>query len=66
MRVRINLINGAVLNGRIIGLEVDSLGEDALPWILNDDRKFIPFIQPSGREVQLLKNAIAWIANDGD
>lgn len=64
MRVRVTLVNGSVMNGMLTGEVVDSLGDNALAWILNDDNKFIPFVQPSGREVQLLKNAIAWIAKE--
>ena len=37
-----------------------------IPWIMNDDRKFIPFIQPNGKEVMLSKRAISYIVEDDD
>ena len=34
--------------------------------VMNDDTKFVPFIQPNGREVMLNKNSIAYIVEDYD
>lgn len=64
MKVRVHLQNGAVIIGDIIGDEPKALAHRALDWVLNDDRLFLPFKQPNGKEVQLLKNAIAYISTE--
>jgi hypothetical protein len=65
MRVKVTFVNGNTIYGRLTGEETHTLkSEDVIPWIMNDDRMFIPFIQPSGAEVHLNKSNIAYIVLD--
>ena len=66
MKVKITLTNGQSMTGNIEGEEMVALKERGLSWILNDERRFFPFIQPNGKEVQLQKGAIAMIAEEID
>ena len=65
MRVKVTFVNGNTIYGSLTGEETHTLkSEDVIPWIMNDDRAFIPFIQPSGTEVHLNKSNIAYIVLD--
>jgi len=65
MRVKVTFVNGNTIYGRLTGEETHTLkSEDVIPWIMNDDRMFIPFIQPSGAEFHLNKSNIAYIVLD--
>jgi len=65
MRVKVTFVNGNTIHGRLSGDETVALkSEDVIPWIMNDERQFIPFIQPSGVEVHLNKSNIAYIVLD--
>ena len=65
MRVKVTFVNGNTIHGRLSGDETRALkSEDVIPWIMNDERQFIPFIQPSGTEVHLNKSNIAYIVLD--
>jgi len=65
MKVKVTLKNGTSITGRMKGDVVDCLDpKDVLPWIMNDDRKFVPFNLPNGVEVQLNKSAVAFIAKE--
>lgn len=66
MRVKVTFSNGTSMIGTLPKDEyILSLNHDqVIPWIMNDERKFIPFIQPNGREVWLAKTAIAYIVED--
>jgi len=65
MRVKVTFVNGNTVHGRLVGEETTTLKpKDVIPWIMNDERQFIPFIQPSGVEVHLNKSNIAYIVLD--
>ena len=65
MRVKVTFVNGNTIHGKLVGEETITLKpKDVIPWIMNDDRQFIPFIQPSGAEVHLNKSNIAYIVLD--
>ena len=65
MRVKVTFVNGNTIHGRLTGEETYTLkSEDVIPWIMNDQRLFFPFIQPSGAEVHLNKSNIAYIVLD--
>lgn len=64
MIVRITFTDGKTVIGELLGDEPKTLKERTLDWVLNDDRKFLPFRQPNGKEVQLLKNSIAMIMEE--
>jgi len=65
MKVRIVTTSGSVLYGSLIGDEVKAMSnKEAIYWIMNNDNKFIQFLQPDGREVLMNKSAIVNIAED--
>lgn len=65
MNVKVTMMNGASISGTLKGDEVAILKpQDVLPWVLNDDRKFIPIMQPNGTVMQFNKNAIAFISRE--
>jgi len=65
MKVRIVTTSGSVLYGSLIGDEMKAMPKkEALNWIMNNDNKFIQFLQPDGREVLMNKSAIVNIAED--
>ena len=65
MRVKVTFVNGNTVFGKLGGEETYTLKtEDVIPWIMNDQRQFIPFMQPSGKEVHLNKSNIAYIVLD--
>lgn len=67
MRVRITLSNGGTQIGTLSNNEEEfqSLSpRDALDWVMNNDRKFIHFTQPGGKEVLMNKHSIATVAED--
>jgi len=65
MKVRIVTTSGSVLYGSLIGDEVKAMPKkEAIYWIMNNDNKFIQFLQPDGREVLMNKSAIVNIAED--
>jgi hypothetical protein len=67
MRVKVTFVNGNTIHGKLVGEETNTLKpKDVIPWIMNDDRQFIPFIQPSGAEVHLNKSNIAYIVLDNE
>tara|TARA_R110000868_G_scaffold289244_1_gene549369 strand:- start:259 stop:480 length:222 start_codon:yes stop_codon:yes gene_type:complete len=68
MRVKITFSNGTSMYGTLPHDEyTGTLNADQfLPWIMNDDRQFVPFVQPNGKEVQLNKNSVAYIVEDGE
>ena len=68
MRVKVTFSNGTSMIGTLPKDEyISSLNHSQIiPWIMNDDRQFVPFIQPNGKEVQLSKNAIAYIVEEDD
>lgn len=67
MRVKVTFVNGNTIHGRLVGEETTTLKpKDVIPWIMNDERQFIPFIQPSGTEVHLNKSNIAYIVLDAE
>lgn len=57
MRVKVTFVNGNTINGSL-------KSHDLSLSLMNDDRQFIPFIQPSGTEVLLNKSNIAFIVRD--
>lgn len=60
MRVKITFTNGTSMFGNLTA-DSGTVGK-----VMNDDTKFVPFIQPNGREVMLNKNSIAYIVEDYD
>jgi len=66
MRVKVTFSNGTSMIGTLPKDEyISSLNHDqVIPWIMNDDRQFVPFVQPNGKQVQLSKNAIAYIIEE--
>jgi len=65
MKVRIVTTSGSILYGSLIGDEVEAMSnKEAIYWIMNNDNKFIQFLQPDGREVLMNKSAIVNIAED--
>jgi hypothetical protein len=67
MRVKVTFVNGNTIHGKLVGEETNTLKpKDVIPWIMNDDRQFIPFMQPSGAEVHLNKSNIAYIVLDNE
>ena len=68
MRAKVIFSNGTSMIGTLPKDEyISSLNHSQIiPWIMNDDRQFVPFIQPNGKEVQLSKNAIAYIVEEDD
>jgi len=67
MRVKVTFVNGGTICGRLSGddeVYAALKPKDVIPWVMNDDRKFIPFTQPSGIEVHLNKSNIALIVLD--
>ena len=64
-RVKVTFANGNTIYGSLKGEECATLkDEEIIPWMMNDERKFVPFIQPSGTEVHLNKSNIAYIVLD--
>lgn len=55
MRVKITFTNGTSMFG---SLTADS---GTIGSVMNDESKFVPFIQPNEKEVMLNKNSIAYI-----
>lgn len=66
MIVRITFRDGKTVVGELLGDEPAALKSKTLDWVLNDDRKFLPFRQPNGKKVQLLKNSIAMIMEEDE
>ena len=65
MRVRIVTTSGNTMYGSILGDEATALSSrEAMHWIMNNDDKFIKYLQPNGQEVLLNKSAILNIAED--
>lgn len=67
MRVRITLSNGGTQIGILSGhdKEFQTLpAKEAIDWVMNNDRKFILFTQPGGKEVLMNKNAISMVIED--
>jgi hypothetical protein len=65
MKVRIVTTSGSVLYGSLIGDEMKAMPKkEALNWIMNNDNKFIQFLQPNGQEILMNKSAIVNIAED--
>jgi len=65
MKVRIVTTSGSVLYGSLIGDEAKAMPKkEAIYWIMNNDNKFIQFLQPNGQEVLMNKSAIVNIAED--
>jgi len=65
MKVRIVTTSGSVLYGSLIGDEAKAMPKkEALNWIMNNDNKFIQFLQPNGQEILMNKSAIVNIAED--
>jgi len=68
MRVKVTFSNGTSMYGELPKDDyvLNLRPEQVLPWIMNDERKFIPFIQPNGLEVQLNKQNVALIVREGE
>ena len=65
MKVRIVTTGGNTMYGSILGEEANSLSpREAIHWIMNNEDKFIKYLQPNGQEVLLNKSAILNIAED--
>jgi len=67
MRVKVTFVNGNTIHGRLSGddeVYASLKPKDVIPWVMNDERQFIPFTQPSGIEVHLNKSNIALIVLD--
>lgn len=67
MRVKVTFVNGNTICGRLSGddeVYATLKPKDVIPWVMNDQRQFIPFTQPSGIEVHLNKSNIALIVLD--
>ena len=65
MKVRIVTTSGSVLYGSLIGDEMKAMPKkEALNWIMNNDNKFIQFLQPNGQEILMNKGAMMNIAED--
>jgi len=51
--------------GSLLGEEALTMPpKEAIHWIMNNQNKFIKYLQPNGQEVLLNKNAIMNIAED--
>ena len=65
MKVRIVTMGGNTMYGSLFGEESKALTpREALHWIMNNENKFIKYLQPNGQEVLLNKSAIMNIAED--
>lgn len=65
MKVRIVTISGNTMFGSLVGEEVTTLSsQEAIHWVMNNEDKFIKYLQPNGQEVLLNKSAIQTIAED--
>ena len=65
MRVRIVTTGGNTMYGSLLGEEATTLSSrEGLYWVMNNDDKFIKYLQPNGQEVLLNKSAILNIAED--
>jgi len=65
MKIRIVTTSNSTLYGSLLGEESQTMSpQEALHWIMNNDTKFIRYLQPNGKEVLLNKNAILNIAED--
>jgi len=65
MKVRIVTTGGNTMYGSILGEEASALSpREAIHWVMNNDDKFIKYLQPNGQEVLLNKSAIMNIAED--
>ena len=65
MKVRIVTTSGNTMYGSLIGEETTTLSaREGLYWVMNNDDKFIRYLQPNGQEVLLNKSAIMNIAED--
>ncbi len=65
MKIRIVTTSNNTLYGSLLGEETQiMLPQEALHWVMNNDTKFIRYLQPNGQEVLLNKNAILNIAED--
>lgn len=65
MKVRIVTTSGNTMFGSLVGEEVTTLpSQEAIHWVMNNEDKFIKYLQPNGQEVLLNKSAIQTIAED--
>ena len=65
MKVRIVTTSGNAMYGSLLGEEATTLSaREGLYWVMNNDDKFIRYLQPNGQEVLLNKSAILNIAED--
>ena len=65
MKVRIVTTGGNTMYGSLLGEEALTMPpKEAIHWIMNNQNKFIKYLQPNGQEVLLNKNAIMNIAED--
>ena len=65
MKIRIVTTSNSTLYGSLLGEEAQTMSpQEALHWVMNNDTKFIRYLQPNGKEVLLNKNAILNIAED--
>ena len=65
MKIRIVTTSNSTLYGSLLGEESQTMSpQEALHWVMNNDTKFIRYLQPNGKEVLLNKNAILNIAED--
>jgi len=65
MKVRIVTISGNTIYGSLLGEEALTMPpKEAIEWIMNNNNKFIKYLQPNGQEVLLNKNAIMNISED--
>ena len=65
MKIRIVTTSNNTLYGSLLGEEAQTMSpKEALHWVMNNDTKFIRYLQPNGKEVLLNKNAILNIAED--
>ena len=65
MKVRIVTTGGNTMYGSLLGEESLTMPpKEAIHWIMNNENKFIKYLQPNGQEVLLNKSAIMNIAED--
>ena len=65
MKVRMVTTSGNTIYGSLLGEEAVTMPpKEAIQWIMNNNNKFIRYLQPNGQEVLLNKNAIMHISED--
>ena len=65
MKVRMVTTSGNTIYGSLLGEEAITMPpKEAIQWIMNNNNKFIRYLQPNGQEVLLNKNAIMHISED--